>query len=26
MGEVNFDWRTGGLICEIKLTAAQAEQ
>jgi len=26
MGEVNFDWRTGGLICEIKLTAAQAER
>jgi PAS domain S-box-containing protein len=26
MGEVNFDWRTGGLICEIKLMAAQAEQ
>ena len=26
MGEMNFDWHTGGLICEIKLTAAQAER
>jgi len=25
MGEVSFDWRVGGLICEIKLMAAQAE-